>query len=296
CRSWGLPAKAACFWRGEAIGDRHLQRLLTQSKSTLQMLAARMGVAPYRLRAARRKDEALPADIGRKIVEHLVALEKRRPQRQRLLTYQRDELRWKAESLRRDLQTLRAELRERIEKQASAVMGEVLCHLMRRQKIAILFRWGREFIEWTTGHESGRRLNNALLLENLARVADETRNFLANEYGVSPETVRRTLRECEVDETRVDTRERCMMVDVLTALDRQEWTSSEELLTLLKATGIVPWAQLRSTKGLAAALGPLGLKPRNHRQHGGPVLKGYRRSDLSFYTTNEAARKLRVCR
>ncbi len=295
CRAWGLPPKAACFWRGEAIGDRHLQLLLRESNSTLKALGAQIDVRPYRLRAARRRDEAFPADIGRKIVEQLIGLEKRRPVRQRLLAYQKTELRWKAESLRRDLETLRAELRERIEKQAPASIEGLLCHLMRRKKIALLFRWGREFVEWTTGQEGRRRLNTALLLKNMSRIADETYNFLANEYGVSPETVRRALREDNVEQPPVDARERGMMVDLLNVLDRQEWTASTELLAALKASGLMPWAQMHSTKALASILKPLGLRPRNRRD-GSHVLKGYRRCDLRFYTTAEAARKLQVSR
>lgn len=288
CRAMGLPSKAAFFWRGEPVGDRHLQSLLRESDSTLKSMTARLDVKPYRIRAARRRGEALPFDLGRKIKALLQELELRRPQRQRLRAYEKEEIAWKARALRSEMDRLRAELA----KEPARGVEAVLCQLAREGRVALLFRWGREFMGQFTEPGRTARANAKALADTLSRTTEVTHEFLAEVYGVSTETIRRSA-QLEESNAHLALQQRRVLVDLLVAFGEELWIPTRELLARLRALGLAPWMRTRSARELATILRPIGMEPRNQRR-GAQVLKGYRREDLKAYTTKEAAQKLGV--
>lgn len=288
CKALGFPrGEAARFWRGDPVGDRCLRDMLRDGALTVQDAAQRMGVKPHRIsRALARAGRALPLDLGSAVVSQLAQLKQNLQGPGKLLEYERRELHWKASLVRREIRAIHSELK----RHPSMKLDEALCRLARNGSVTVLFRWGREFLEWIS-----QQCNPGAVRHELSRAFEVARDFLASEYGVSSETVRRVILEMKTAApNREALQHRRALLDLRTAFGDRRKIPTAELFSQLKNLGRAPWTKLGSEKRLGGILGVMGMKSRNIWMSDGRVLKGYSRSDLRVYSTVEVARLLGV--
>jgi hypothetical protein len=288
CSEMGFPrGEAARFWRGEPVTDRQLRALLTDGTLTVRAAAQQMNVKPHRLsRALARSGRPLPLDLGEKFIREIARLKAALRGPSKLLEHERDELHWKSTMVRREIRALHGELKAH----GSMSPAEALCRLTRLGRATILFRWSLEFLAWLS-----QQYDPAAVRSELSRAFEVTRDFLAHEYGMSPETLRRATLEKETAATSRETlQQRRALLDLRTVFGSRPRMTTAELISKLKSLERAPWTKLRSEKRLGGILASLGMKSQNIWMGDGKVLKGYSRGDLRVYSTAEVARLLGV--
>jgi ROS/MUCR transcriptional regulator protein/Protein of unknown function (DUF3631) len=293
CREMRFPSgEPVYFWRGEAVGDRHLRELLKIGALTIKAAALRMGVKPHRLsRALSRTGRPLPLDLGQKTIAEMVRLKAAHRGPEKLLACERDELHWKAKVLRREIRILRNKLLsdESTNPMNGPALGKALCQLARDGRITTLFRWGREFLEWIFA-----QYDPGSVPQELARAFEVARDFLGNEYGVHPETIHRAaLHGNAIPGKPEDMKRRRELVDLVTVFGQRSKFLTAELLPRLRVLGRAPWTDLKSGKQLGAILTRLGMRSRSYWTRG-HVARGYDRQELKAYSTVGAAKVLDV--
>lgn len=287
CRELGFPpGEPVRFLHGEPVGDRQLDALLCDGALTVRAAAQRMQVKPHRIsRALARAGRPLPQDLGEKVASEIARLKASLRGPAKLLEHEREELRWKATVLRREIRALYCELKEH----DSLRPEQALCRLARRSRITLLFRWGREFLAWLS-----QQYNSGAVCSGLSRAFEVARDFLAHEYSVSPETLRRAALREKIAPISESLRQRRVLADLRTAFRDRTRMPTAELFSELKGLGHAPWTKLRSEKGLGAVLTSLGLRSQNIWMGDGKVQKGYSRGDLKVFSTAGVARLLGV--
>jgi predicted transcriptional regulator len=291
CRKMNFPpGDPVRFWHGEPVTDRQLRALLTDGALTVRAAAQRMIVKPHRIsRALARSGQPLPFDLAEKVVREFARLKEALLGPSKLLGHEREELHWKPTVLRREIRALHGELK------AYSTMTqtkEALCRLVRHGRASTLFRWSREFLAWLSEQYDD---SDTDVRPMLSRAFEVVRDFLAHEYGVSSETLRRTtLRRETVTSSQETLRQRRALLDLRTVFGNESKIPTADLLSQLKRVGHAPWTKLGSEKRLGRILSSLGMKSRNIWMGDGKVLKGYLRDDLRVYSTAEVARLLGV--
>ncbi len=196
-----------------------------------------------------------------------------------LLPSERESLPAKYRQLRQELKQLRRWLLEQSGTPNIDQAWEWLCEQLRQGKLRTLLFWP-QFLLWLRNSYNV----DAFLCADWAP-NELTLQFLADEYDVSEETVKRVVFESEEKpsvgtSSEIDPLTIKLIRDLHVVFSDQPAISSADLVSTLTSQEKSPWNQLGLTsRRLADRLRPLGITSRNVRITG-TVVKGYTRKDF----------------
>jgi hypothetical protein len=285
------------FWRGKPMTGKNINDLLSDFGLTKREAAKRSGLDWSLIQRAIYKQDRCLALHTRELFltlrRSLVAEHRHKAatslggRSNLLLPSEREELPSKYNALRAEIDIFRGWLREQKERHADVAAnhaGEFLCRQARKGEVRLLLFGALEFFSWIEKAYGQVAYNpDAWIPSELAF------EFLAHEYNVSNETVRRIAFQEPRTEAEFDDRPgRNLLADVRRIFQARQTMPTCELIMALKVPNSVQWKDL-TPQGLAEALRTYGFTIQNLRL-GTRVIKGYPRPGI--YTTSEAAERL----
>ena len=288
----GFPsARASIYHQGVVITGRSLLDLCRDTDWSRRDFAQRLQVTVHWVNnrmSPSRVERSLPVEMARVFLAvRRGYLEDYRKQgattrggRPRvLLASDRESLPTKYRLLRQELKQLRRWLIEGASRPNIEQAWEWLCEQSRQGKVRTLLFWPQLLLWLRTSYSEDAFLGGDWVPNEL------TLQFLADEYDVSEDTVRREAFESEEKpsentSSEIDPLTTRLIRDLRVVFSDQPAIPSADLVSTLNNLENSPWNQLGLTsRRLADRLRPLGIASRNLRIVGN-VVKGYTRKDF----------------